>query len=361
MRRLLWNILFLALSWPILGQEMETVAGDSTIFTVAEEMPRFPVCEKLDTTLEVIKKCAQEQLLSFIYQNVNYPFEARQNGNEGTVVISFVIEKDGSITNQEIMKDIGGGCGAEALRVVNLMPEADLKWVPGKNKGEPVRVKFVLPVRFRLEEAPPYVIRGRDTIWTQLDTALEFKGGVEALAAHMDAQLEYPEIGNDSCLIGSIDVQIVVNRKNEVRILDMTDYNDLGFDFWYEAISAVTSTYGNWNLATYEGKTVPAAYEISVTFVPTRTSCKQTIDDYNQATTSANEGLELFENGDQEAGLEKMTEAINSFPNDANFLFIRGQAYLDMNRLSEACDDLSKARWISLVDNYDSILPLICR
>lgn len=361
MRRFFWSLLFIAMCLPVLGQEQDTISGDTTIYTVAEEMPRFPVCEKLDTTLVAIKKCAQEQLLAFVYQNVVYPFEARQNGNEGTAVISFIVEKDGSIVRPEIMKDIGGGCGAEALRVVNLMPEAGLKWVPGKNKGEAVRVRFVLPVRFRLEEAPPYVISGADTIWTQLDTPLEFEGGIDALTAHMDQKLEYPEIGNDSCRIGSIDVQIIVNRANEVKILDMTDYNDLGFDFWYEAISAATSTYGKWKLATFEDKVVPAAYEISVTFVPTDPACKQTIDDYNEAANWANEGLDLIENEEEEAGLAKLSQAIARFPNDATFLFMRGQAYIDMNRLAEACEDLSKARRISLVNSYDSILPLICR
>lgn len=364
MRRFLWSLLFAALCWPALSQEteVETVEGDTTIYTVAEEMPRFPVCEKLDTTLDVIKKCAQEQLLSFVYQNVAYPFEARQNGNEGTVVVSFVVEKDGSITNQKIMKDIGGGCGAEALRVINLMPEADLKWVPGTNNGVPIRVRNVLPVKFRLEEAPPYVIVGRrDTVWTQVDTPLEFEGGQEALAAHLDKLLEYPEIGNDTCMIGSIDVQIKVNRANEVKILDITDYNDLGFDFWYESISATTSTYGKWKLATFEGKVVPAAYELSVTFVPTSPACQPTIDDYNEASIWANEGLELIEKEEEEAGLAKLTQALERFPNDAKFLFMRGQSYLDMNRLKEACEDLSKARRISLVDSYDSILPLICK
>lgn len=361
MGKIVWSLMFAVLCLPALSQEADTLAGDTTIYTVAEEMPRFPVCEQLDTTLAVIKKCAQEQLLSFIYQNVNYPYEARENGNEGTAVVSFVVEKDGSITNPEIVKDIGGGCGDEALRVVNLMPQAGLKWVPGKNEGEPVRVKFVLPVRFRLEEAPPYEIIGGDSVWVQVDTPLEYQGGIDSLAAYMDRKLDYPPSGNDSCRIGNIDVQIMVDRSNEVKILNLTDYNDLGFDFWYEAIDAATSTYGNWKSATFEGQVVPAAYEMSVGFLPTDPGCQQVIADYNEATTWANEGYELFENGEQEAGLEKMTQAIDRFPNDANFLFIRGQAYVDMNRFDEACADLRKARWISLVDVYDSIIRLICR
>ena len=71
--------------------------------------------------------------------------------------------------------------------------------------------------------------------------------------------------------------------------------------------------------------------------------------------------MELFGEGEQEAGLEKMTEAVTMFPKDANFLYLRGQAYLEMNRMDEACADLSQARDIALVNWFDGILPIICK
>ena len=74
-----------------------------------------------------------------------------------------------------------------------------------------------------------------------------------------------------------------------------------------------------------------------------------------------NEGQQLFNEDKQEAGLEKMTQAVNLFPEDASFLLVRGQAYLDMERFGEACDDLIKGQRIALLSIYDSILPLICR
>jgi protein TonB len=116
------------------------------IFKVVEDMPRYPGCEDISDKDER-KMCAQQKMLEFIYKNIKYPAIARENGIEGTVVVSFVVEKDGSITDARVVRDIGAQCGDEALRVVNDMP----KWVPGKQRGRAVRVQFNLPVKFKLE------------------------------------------------------------------------------------------------------------------------------------------------------------------------------------------------------------------
>ena len=83
----------------------------------------------------------------FLAENIKYPALARENNIQGNVVLSFVVGKDGSVSDIQILKDIGGGCGKEAIRVVQAMP----KWSPGEANGHPVKVKFTLPVRFRLE------------------------------------------------------------------------------------------------------------------------------------------------------------------------------------------------------------------
>jgi len=126
------------------------VDNDVEIFKVVEEMPRFPGCENEPTT-EAKKACADKKMLEFIYKNIKYPAIARENGVEGTAVITFVVEKDGTVTDARIVRDIGAQCGQEALRVVNLMNESNLKWIPGKQRGRSVRVQFNLPVRFKLE------------------------------------------------------------------------------------------------------------------------------------------------------------------------------------------------------------------
>ena len=85
-------------------------------------------------------------MLEFIYTNVIYPDSAKINNTEGMVVVNFIIEKDGSISNAKILREIGDGCGDEVVRVVESMP----KWRPGIQRNENVRVQMNLPVRFRL-------------------------------------------------------------------------------------------------------------------------------------------------------------------------------------------------------------------
>lgn len=121
------------------------VATEDPIYKVVQVQPAFPGCEN-ETDPSKKKICAEALILRFIYSNIKYPAEARASKIEGTVYIKYVVEKDGTITDAELVRDIGGGCGAEALRVVNMMP----KWEPGMLNGNPVRVQFNLPVKFEL-------------------------------------------------------------------------------------------------------------------------------------------------------------------------------------------------------------------
>ncbi|MEL7424260.1 MAG: energy transducer TonB [Bacteroidota bacterium] len=334
---------------------------DTTIYKVVEEMPRFPSsCETLDTTIMAKQACANQAMLQYVYQRVIYPQEAINENISGTAVVTFVIEKDGSITQPSIARDLGGGTGLAALGVVLGMQEQGIKWRPGRQNGEIVRVQFNLPVRFRLQDPDPYIMVGADTVYTTYDEALQFEGGAEALQTYLDEVLKYPNSGNDSCLIGQIDIQILIEGDGNVRILNITDYNDLGPDFWYNSIDAATSTFGQWTPAVYEGRSVSSALDLSLSFSPTVETCSLTVDAYIEARTKAEEGAKLYNEGEAEAGLALMTEALEVFPNDGQLLIARGQAYLNNNQLAEACEDLKKARRITLVNWFDNILPLIC-
>ena len=91
-------------------------------------------------------KGGESKLFQDIFKRVQYPQEAREAGIQGKVYVSFVIEKEGSISNIKIVRGIGGGCDKEAIRVVNKMEN----WNPGLQDGEPIRVKFILPINFTL-------------------------------------------------------------------------------------------------------------------------------------------------------------------------------------------------------------------
>ncbi|MFA6924227.1 MAG: energy transducer TonB [Bacteroidales bacterium] len=105
------------------------------VFTIVEEMPQYPG--------------GDEARVRFLQENVKYPQEAKNNGIQGKVYVTFVIDEKGNVTDVRIIRSIGGGCDAEALRVIKLMP----KWLPGKQSGKPVRVQYNMPIIFTLENS----------------------------------------------------------------------------------------------------------------------------------------------------------------------------------------------------------------
>ena len=121
------------------------------IFKIVEDMPRFPGCETAGLSKEEKKACSDKKMLEFIYNNIRYPDIARENNVEGTVVVSFVVDEKGNVTQATIVRDIGASCGQEALRIVQLMNNMPDKWTPGRQRGRAVKVLFNLPIRFKLE------------------------------------------------------------------------------------------------------------------------------------------------------------------------------------------------------------------
>ncbi|MCF8228271.1 MAG: TonB family protein [Bacteroidales bacterium] len=111
----------------------EEEVEEAEIFTVVESMPEFPG--------------GQTSLFQYLQKNIEYPEIAKESGIQGRVFVTFVVEKDGSVTDVRVLRGIGGGCDEEAVRVVKSMP----KWNPGKQRGKPVRVQFNLPVKFTLQ------------------------------------------------------------------------------------------------------------------------------------------------------------------------------------------------------------------
>lgn len=106
---------------------------DNTVFTSVEVSPSYVG--------------GMAEMYRFLSKNINYPSAAQRSNIEGRVFISFVVEKDGSITGVEVLKGLGFGCDEEATRVVKMMP----KWNAGKQNGNPVRVKFTIPVSYKLD------------------------------------------------------------------------------------------------------------------------------------------------------------------------------------------------------------------
>ena len=131
--------------------ESQNYRSEDKIMEKVDVMPLFSDCGDYAGTAAEKKRCSDMRLLEFVYRRISYPKEAVKKGVEGICVVSFVVEKDGSISNAKIVRDIGAGCGKESLRVVNLMSSNGIRWTPGENNGRPVRVQFNFPVKFALQ------------------------------------------------------------------------------------------------------------------------------------------------------------------------------------------------------------------
>ena len=117
--------------YDIIEVEPEEMPDD--VFVVVDEMPEFPG--------------GTMALLQFLASNIKYPAECKEKGIQGRVLVSFTVNKDGSIIDPEVVKSVDPALDAVALKVVNAMPT----WKPGKQKGETVRVRYTVPLNFRLD------------------------------------------------------------------------------------------------------------------------------------------------------------------------------------------------------------------
>ena len=113
--------------------EEEEEVAEEEIFEVVEQMPEFP-------------NGGMAGLMQFLSKNIKYPTIAQENGTQGRVTVQFVVNRDGSIVDAKVIRGVDPYLDKEALRVINSMP----KWKPGMQRGEPVRVKYTVPVMFRL-------------------------------------------------------------------------------------------------------------------------------------------------------------------------------------------------------------------
>jgi protein TonB len=117
----------------VIAQPEPPKEEEQKVFDYAEQMPSFPG--------------GQGALNEYLSKTIRYPVAAEENGIQGRVIVQFVVEKDGSITDVRVVRSVDPSLDKEAVRVAKSMP----RWIPGKQNGSAVRVKFTLPVSFRLQ------------------------------------------------------------------------------------------------------------------------------------------------------------------------------------------------------------------
>lgn len=213
--------------------DLNTTNSLASIYEMGEidEMPRFPGCEDI-TVKEERETCSSKKLMEFIFTNIKYPEAAKKGGHQGTVVIDFVVKEDGSLIDFKILKDVEGGCGEEAIRVMKMMP----KWIPGKAERKPVSVNFKIPVKFKLDgddkasNAPKTDEKsGEDEVFVAVEQMPEFPGcagiedGVERnqcsnkhLFEFIFSNVKYPEEAHKNGIEGKVIVKFVVDKEGNV-------------------------------------------------------------------------------------------------------------------------------------------------
>ena len=161
--------------------------NNDSIYQIVDEMPQYPGGEKA--------------MMEYVAKNVKYPQEAKDKEIQGRVFVSFVVEKDGSVSTVKVLRGIGGGCDEEAVRVVSSMP----KWKPGIKDGKPVRVSYMMPLNFKLTEGKPAkpskkadankpdMKPDKDGVYQIVEEMPRFPGDEKALMEYLKSNLQMPE------------------------------------------------------------------------------------------------------------------------------------------------------------------------
>jgi len=235
-----------------------------------------PVKEEIYTCFDIEKepefKGGEKAMLKFMKMNMHYPLIAQRAGVEGTVIVRFVVDKTGKISNVKIKQGIGSGCDEEAIRVIKVMPA----WNPGRNNGRFVPVIIQLPILFQLskkihDENANIVVdyksinseneKNRPLINVEHDP--EFKGGYNAMLKFLKKNMKYPITPRKAGTQGIVFVYFVVEKTGKITRVKLLRGIDKACD--EEAIRLVKSM-PDWIPGRQNGKVVASFYQIPVKF-----------------------------------------------------------------------------------------------
>ncbi|NDW13176.1 M56 family peptidase [Bacteroides sp. 214] len=211
-------------------------------------------------------------LMSFLSQNVQYPAKAAEKKIEGTVTVKFIVNKDGSISDAIILRGVEPSLDAEALRVINSMP----KWKPGKQRGKEVRVKYTIPIRFRItqpvsQEKKVEVVAAsidkspadNDAVFEVVENSPQYPGGISALMEFLNQNIKYPQKAAAEKIEGIVTVQFVVTKEGNIK--DPIVLRGENADLAEEAIRVV-KLMPKWQPGTQRGVAVNVKYTVPVRF-----------------------------------------------------------------------------------------------
>lgn len=238
--------------------ERPVAAADTTpVYTSVERVPEFP------GGLQAFGK--------FLITNIKYPASAREQKIQGRVIITFVVERDGTLSNERVVKGITGDLDNEALRVMKLSPQ----WKPGMHGNHPVRVQYSVPINFTLApdetkvdepvaSAPATIGQlSSDPVFTSVEQVPEFSGGLEAFGKFLMTNIRYPKAARDNNVQGRVIVTFVVEKDGSLSNMKVVRGIGSGCD---EEAVRVLSMSPAWKPGIQNGKPVKVQYSVPISF-----------------------------------------------------------------------------------------------
>ncbi len=230
---------------------------EDTVYQIVEQMPQYTGGE--------------EAMMKYVAENIKYPQAAKDKNISGRVFVSFVIEKDGSVSNVKVVRGIGGGCDEEAARVIKEMP----KWKPGMQKGKPVRVNYMMPIFFKLDDGQPAksvkkekannpdMTPDKNGVYQIVEEMPKFPGGEDALMDYVSKNVVYPKEAQEKGISGRVFVGFIVEKDGSVS--DVKVLRGIGGGCDEEAVRVISGL-PKWKPGKQEGKPVRVSYQMPINF-----------------------------------------------------------------------------------------------
>ncbi len=212
------------------------------VFTVVEKMPSFPG--------------GDAELLKYIATNIKYPKENQDNGEQGRVICSFIVGRDGSVNNPEVLRGVTPLLNEEAVRVINTMP----RWNPGMQRGKAVAVKYTVPITFRLKSP---VEEAKEETLTVVDVMPQYPGGDRELLKFIAQSIKYPTDAQEAGVQGRVICSFVVDKKGNIVEPKIIRGIDPSLDA--EALRVI-GMMPRWTPGRQDGKAVRVLYTVPITF-----------------------------------------------------------------------------------------------
>ena len=230
---------------------------EDTVYQIVEQMPQYTGGE--------------EAMMKYVAENIKYPQAAKDKNISGRVFVGFVIEKDGSVSNVKVVRGIGGGCDEEAARVIKEMP----KWKPGMQKGKPVRVNYMMPIFFKLDDGQPAksvkkekasnpdMTPDKNGVYQIVEEMPQYPGGEDALMDYVSKNVVYPSEAQEKGISGRVFVGFIVEKDGSVSNVKVLRGIGGGCD---EEAVRVISGLPKWKPGKQDGKPVRVSYQMPINF-----------------------------------------------------------------------------------------------